>query len=163
MYFIYHCHSKYYSWKWNKSTIFYTVMQVHTCIMYMHASYYSMLYSNINTLKISDMTAWKLIKLFQIQYKRKPYFQKLSEAYILVASIWNHFDQTLLWISFRSKRQRINSARFFFLSKLKCIRKIDCDVERLIKILRCHLISMIISKCSLLDHMVVSNRNSQIS
>lgn len=60
-------------------------MQVHTCIMYMHASYYSMLYSNINTLKISDMTAWKIIKLFQIQYKRKPYFQKLSEAYILVA------------------------------------------------------------------------------
>lgn len=55
--------------------------------MYMHASYYSMLYSNINTLKISDMTAWKIIKLFQIQYKRKPYFQKLSEAYILVASI----------------------------------------------------------------------------
>lgn len=113
MYFIYHCHSKYYSWKWNKSTIFYTVMKVHTCIMYMHASYYSMLYSNINTLKISDMTAWKIIKLFQIQYKRKPYFQKLSEAYILVASIWIHFDQTLLWISFRSKRQRINSARFF--------------------------------------------------
>lgn len=62
-------------------------MQVHTCIMYMHASYYSLLYSNINTLKISDMTAWKIIKLFQIQYKRKPYFQKLSEAYILVASI----------------------------------------------------------------------------
>lgn len=52
-------------------------MQVHTCIMYMHASYYSMLYSNINTLKISDMTAWKIIKLFQIQYKRKPYFSEI--------------------------------------------------------------------------------------